>query len=230
MNNNILINIYIFITFFLFIASCKILDVEDYTFYFKSYSYQFNYDTIIDQVIDNVLINNDDIKISLINSTFIINDKTELHFYDINNWNEISFIYNNNQNENEYENERRRLLNYYKQWNPYDHTTEHHKKNGRFIGESIYRRRFKDARAMCHEFYAELASVRNMFEQIEVEDLCKKLGKGPCWIGLKRDNRKEEWQNTKSWLDGHPLGYTHWAQGILLYHIQYIYTVYTYND
>lgn len=221
---------WIVIESFLFIITISVC--KCHTLYFNSYIDEFHIDDIITNKQKNdILIDNEHIKIELVAniSTFIINDKVKLNWNDDKEWDTISNIYydpfiinsipiNDNNNNN---NTERRLIDYdYTSWNKYDHTTEHHIISGRFIGESKYKRKFRDAEAMCHEFYADLASIRNQFENAKVQQLCKKLGsKGSCWIGLQMDKKNNNWDATKNWLDGHPIGYKNWAPG----NIGYIY-------
>ena len=211
-------------TFIITILSvCKCYQFKNFqhnTFYFNSYIDEFHVDDIITKNQNhNILIHNENIKIEFISniSTFIINNKIKLNWNNDNEWNEISNIYYNPfiiNSINDSNNTTRRLLNYdYTRWNPYDHTTEHHIDNGRFVGESKYKRRFSDAQAMCHEYYANLASIRNEYDNTKVQNLCKQLGKGSCWIGLQMDDKANSWEGTKRWIDGHPLGYINWNPG-----------------
>jgi len=190
-----------------------------------SHIYRFDTDSLLhgnELLIDEA----HSINIDWMNASFALDhhDHTALHWHNDEDWNEISYFSTSsiminsippplsNDNTSSTLNSRRLIeMEDYRSWNKYDHTTEHHVKYDRFIGESKYKRKYRDARAMCQEFYADLASIRNQVENDEVQQLCKKLGRGSCWIGLRMNAKTNSWKSTKKWLDLHPLGYTNWA-------------------
>lgn len=175
--------------------------------------YQFDADsTIINPMDHQIIIHNEHITLSLINASFILNNKIALNWNIDTDWNEITII-SNTYHINDDKSHRRRLsdIDDYTRWNDWDHTTEHHKKSGRFIGESKYKRRFDDAVSMCSEYYSALASIRNSAENEECKALCNRLGDGTsCWIGLRAQHKKSL-SKTKEWLDHHPVAYNNWS-------------------
>ena len=196
------------------ICSLQQTTPKETTYLNNTYHFEFDGRSILNNS-EHTIIQNKDIILKILNSSLIINNKFAANWNIDSDWNEITFIHNAHYQINDKQYSHRRLFDYdYSKWNAYDHTTEHHKRSGRFIGESKYKRTFDDARSMCSEYYAELASIRNSAENAEVKALCKSLGgDGGCWLGL-RTKAKQEWSDIKKWIDHHPLGYTHWAAGM----------------
>eukprot|EP01084_Bolivina_argentea_P217642 369484_1 len=187
--------------------------IKNHPLYFNSYHYPLDY-THATTPNDNLLIHNQNIHVEWSDSSLLINHDIQLNWHTDQDWNDISFIHNKDTIINT--RKARRLINEppkYKEWNPWDHTTEHHKKEGRFIGESKYKRKYEDAAAMCHEYYAGLTSIRGAWDNEQVKELCSTLGGGSCWIGLQKNKKYDSWTSTKKWDDGHPLAYTNWAPG-----------------
>eukprot|EP01084_Bolivina_argentea_P160796 279976_1 len=73
-----------------------IYDVTDYTFYYKSYHYEFNYNDLIEIPNNQILINNKNTLIKTINSSilsYLIDDSIPFNFFDDNTYNEILYKY-----------------------------------------------------------------------------------------------------------------------------------------
>merc|ERR1712228_618443 len=101
------------------VAESKVYDVTDYTFYFDSHHYEFNYHHLAKQPRDSKLLLEDQnilITISNLSSLlFVINDNIQLNYWNDKDFHQMSHI---NQLDQAPSNKRRRILHEVKEQNP----------------------------------------------------------------------------------------------------------------